>query len=181
MLLLLTVLGLFGRKKTNPKYLTTVNNPCIVVLVLTIQGFFMTMHLARGLTTTSTKQRKRKITKADLEKYTEDCRLFNKRMKQAGRHDERLTLDEYIDFCHGKIKSRPKVEQPFEVFKPSSPFRRETKYYPSLSNGIGVATKPEPMKYTGTLIKGIATMHKSNAVPVIDEEHAKDISRMRRG
>jgi hypothetical protein len=39
----------------------------------------------------------------------------------------------------------------------------------------------ESLKYTGTLVKGIATMHKSNAVPVIDEEQMKDISRMRRG
>jgi len=41
--------------------------------------------------------------------------------------------------------------------------------------------KRESLKYTGTLVKGIATMHKSNAVPVIDEEQMKDISRMRRG
>lgn len=34
--------------------------------------------------------------------------------------------------------------------------------------------------YTGTLIKGIATMHKSNAVPIIDEQQATDIARMRR-
>ena len=34
--------------------------------------------------------------------------------------------------------------------------------------------------YTGTLIKGIATMHKSNAVPVINKEQAIDISNMRR-
>ena len=40
--------------------------------------------------------------------------------------------------------------------------------------------KKEPQKYTGTLIKGIATMHKSNAVPVINEQQAKDISSMRR-
>ena len=39
----------------------------------------------------------------------------------------------------------------------------------------------ESLMYTGTLVKGIATMHKSNAVPVIDEEQMKDISRMRRG
>jgi len=39
----------------------------------------------------------------------------------------------------------------------------------------------ESLKYTGSLVKGIATMHKSNAVPVIDEEQMKDISRMRRG
>ena len=37
------------------------------------------------------------------------------------------------------------------------------------------------MKYTGDLIVGIATMHKSNAVPVMkDTDQAKDIARMRR-
>ena len=45
----------------------------------------------------------------------------------------------------------------------------------------GDTSKKEPMKYTGTLIKGIATMHKSNAIPVINDEQAKDIARMRRG
>lgn len=45
----------------------------------------------------------------------------------------------------------------------------------------GDTTKREPMKYTGTLVKGIATMHKSNAVPVISQEEAEDIAKMRRG
>lgn len=45
----------------------------------------------------------------------------------------------------------------------------------------GDTTKREPMKYTGTLIKGIATMHKSNAVPVISQQEAEDIAKMRRG
>jgi len=31
------------------------------------------------------------------------------------------------------------------------------------------------------LIKGIATMHKSNAVPVIDQKQAIEIANMRRG
>jgi hypothetical protein len=35
-------------------------------------------------------------------------------------------------------------------------------------------------RYTGTLVKGIGTMHKSNAVPIINEEEMKDIARMRR-
>ena len=36
-------------------------------------------------------------------------------------------------------------------------------------NGKGEGMrKKEPMKYTGDLIQGIATMHKSNAVPVIN-------------
>lgn len=41
-------------------------------------------------------------------------------------------------------------------------------------------TAVEPPKYTGTLIKGISTMHKSNAVPVIDDQEIIDHARMRR-
>ena len=51
----------------------------------------------------------------------------------------------------------------------------------SLDTSVSYTEKKESLKYTGTLVKGIATMHKSNAVPVIDEEQMKDISRMRRG
>ena len=51
----------------------------------------------------------------------------------------------------------------------------------TFSKGGNTTGKKEPMKYTGTLIKGIATMHKSNAVPVINKEEATDIARMRRG
>lgn len=41
-------------------------------------------------------------------------------------------------------------------------------------------TKVEAQKYTGTLVKGISTMHKSNAVPIINEDEAKEHARMRR-
>jgi hypothetical protein len=51
----------------------------------------------------------------------------------------------------------------------------------SLKSDKVFTEKRESLMYTGTLVKGIATMHKSNAVPVIDEEQMKDISRMRRG
>lgn len=51
----------------------------------------------------------------------------------------------------------------------------------SLDTTMCYTEKRESLKYTGTLVKGIATMHKSNLVPVIDEEQMKDISRMRRG
>ena len=43
-----------------------------------------------------------------------------------------------------------------------------------------VCSAPEKKEYTGTLVKGIATMHKSNAVPIIDQEQATDIANMRR-
>ena len=44
----------------------------------------------------------------------------------------------------------------------------------------GVCARKTDRVYTGDLIKGIATMHKSNAVPIIDEQQATDIARMRR-
>ena len=53
---------------------------------------------------------------------------------------------------------------------------------PSLNGGVDTSPailKPVPM-YTGTKIKGIGTMHKSNAVPVFSDEEAKEISSMRR-
>lgn len=63
------------------------------------------------------------------------------------------------------------------------PFTRDTgPRIPSLNGGADMspATKKDSPKYTGTLIKGIATMHKSNAVPVFSDEQAVDISKMRR-
>lgn len=51
----------------------------------------------------------------------------------------------------------------------------------SLNTSAHYTDRKQSMMYTGSLVKGIATMHKSNAVPVIDEEQMKDISRMRRG
>ena len=41
-------------------------------------------------------------------------------------------------------------------------------------------TKVEAQKYTGTLVKGIAQTHKSNAIPIINKQEAVDIARMRR-
>ena len=62
----------------------------------------------------------------------------------------------------------------------SAPPGRETKHYPSLDTGLGTATKAAPKVYTGTKVMGIATMHKSNAVPVFNSEEAVEISKMRR-
>ena len=59
--------------------------------------------------------------------------------------------------------------------------RRHREMYPSLNSGsLGDCAKREPQKYTGDLIIGIATMHKSNAVPVLKKEDAEEISKMRR-
>jgi hypothetical protein len=58
--------------------------------------------------------------------------------------------------------------------------RSTTAHIKSRGDYTGNATMPAPKVYTGTKVKGIATMHKSNAVPVFSNEEAVDISKMRR-
>ena len=74
----------------------------------------------------------------------------------------------------GKIKK--------ELYNPSedlgSQMDAHRKKNPSRGEMIGNTHKKETNVYTGSLIIGIATMHKSNAVPVSSSEQATDISRM---
>jgi hypothetical protein len=58
--------------------------------------------------------------------------------------------------------------------------RNTTAHIKSVDTGGGNATLKPSKVYTGTKVKGIATMHKSNAVPVFSDEEAIDISKMRR-
>lgn len=63
--------------------------------------------------------------------------------------------------------------------------REVAETYPSLvTNATGNCTpRVEPMQYTGERkLLGIAAMHKSNLVPVFedDKNYAKDLARMRR-
>lgn len=59
-------------------------------------------------------------------------------------------------------------------------YRESSNHIPSVGTGIGTAVKQEQKQYTGDVIIGISQMHKSNAVPVINQEAAQDIARMRR-
>ena len=156
------------------------------------------MHLERGLSTINTRKRKVKITKAKMAELEVRWREHNKRMKQTHMHHMRYdTLEEYIDYCYGRIKRPdPRDRSQFKPRKIETNWRAEQdkdhrKKYPSLmeqqmkdgtykNSGDGMRKK-ESMKYTGDLIQGIATMHKSNAVPVMKgTDQAKDIARMRR-
>jgi len=135
----------------------------------------MSFHLASpALTTTSTKKRKKKLTDNQYTKMCMDWRSYNKDMRRMGLKEK--TLDEYIAYRQGKLKYTPKViKDPFKA----ETYRRETPKYES-GVGIGVGGARKENVYTGTLIKGIATMHKSNAVPIINSEQAVEISQMRR-
>jgi hypothetical protein len=59
-------------------------------------------------------------------------------------------------------------------------FRRETPKIESKDTGWIACVKTTDKVYTGDKIKGIGTMHKSNAVPVFSDEEAHDIAKMRR-
>jgi len=58
--------------------------------------------------------------------------------------------------------------------------RNTTAHIKSRDSGAGNATLSPAKVYTGTKVKGIATMHKSNAVPIFSDEEAVDIAHMRR-
>lgn len=80
-----------------------------------------------------------------------------------------------------KKRSRAMKAEPLSYSLGAPAGRGSTAHIPSLNSGAGVATLAAPKVYTGTKVKGIATMHKSNAVPVFSDEEAVEISRMRRG
>jgi hypothetical protein len=65
-------------------------------------------------------------------------------------------------------------------FMPKTPPGRETPRVESCDTGWVTCVKVKDTEYTGSKVKGIGTMHKSNAVPVFSDEEAVDISTMRR-
>jgi len=76
----------------------------------------------------------------------------------------------------GKISFDPKA-----IPKLTIPAGRDVKQYPSMVTPGGSATKPvKGNVYTGTAMKGIGTLHKSNAVPIFSNEEAIDQANMRR-
>ncbi len=76
-------------------------------------------------------------------------------------------------------KSTKKYQPEFRPLKTKTNVLRQETVYPSREltspSTCGIVNKP---KYTGDSIVGIATMHKSNAVPVTSAKYAEEISRM---
>ena len=126
------------------------------------------MHLVGPwLSTTGKKKGKKKFTSSEHKKKLEQLAVAQKEI--------------YARF--GIQQNLPKSKPVFKTLQrsPTNVRYESQQYIPSLNSQTGDTLLRESMKYTGTLVKGIATMHKSNAVPVIDEEQMKEISRMRRG
>lgn len=89
--------------------------------------------------------------------------------------------DEYEAWLakHKPKKPVKSVVEPL-TYKLTAPVGRETKHYDSRDTGLGVATASPKKVYTGDKMIGIATLHKSNAVPVFNNLEAVEISQMRR-
>ena len=140
------------------------------------------MHLVPGMTSLNTKKRKVKITKARMLELKEEHRLHNKRYKKDPHlaHLMVMDFDTYVKYVFGKLKYKKKdrgqyVGEPMINNRVTPPPRIETKVEPH------VCAKKEPHVYDGERrLIGIGILHKSNLVPIFDEEHAKDLSKMRR-
>jgi hypothetical protein len=74
----------------------------------------------------------------------------------------------------------PMPHVPSELTSAPKPFVRHTKYIESLTSDYYNTFRKPDMRYTGDKMKGIGTLHKSNAVPVFTDEEAKDQAAMRR-
>ena len=103
-----------------------------------------------------------------------------KRKPNAKQRELRAEWEALLKKYATKTVVKPK-QQLSDVYSLGKPACRETPKIPSLPfTGGPCALKPNPV-YTGTAIKGIGTMHKSNAVPIFSNEQAIEIATMRRG
>jgi hypothetical protein len=131
----------------------------------------MTMHLeGPWLSTTGKKKGPRRWASSEAKKLAQ---------KRQAEWDRKLVEFEKMAprFSTGPYNAPRRT---IADFIPKTPPGRETARVDSQDTGWVTCVKPTDKEYTGTKIKGIGTMHKSNAVPVFSDEEAKDISKMRR-
>jgi hypothetical protein len=160
------------------------------------------------LTNTNTKKRQQKVTKSQQEEIERGWRERNARLKEMGLPKE--TIEQYAEWLYGRGKKEKKKTVNYTINEApvtkartvqaqdnKQPGNSKDKAIAGKMDNDGevaelrvpkslglwitgpVSSKPAAV-YTGTKVKGIGTMHKSNAVPIFSDEEAVDISRMRR-
>jgi len=129
----------------------------------------MTMHLeGPWLTTTGKKRGPKKWASAEAKRKAEQLdTMWKAKLKELGIEQETK-------------RKRRTLSTDSLTLKVTIPPGRETPYIASRDTGWVACTTPANQEYTGTKVKGIGTMHKSNAVPIFSDEEAVDISKMRR-
>jgi hypothetical protein len=103
-----------------------------------------------------------------------------KAKKKPGWREAEAEYEQWLK-KHGAHKSqrKQKASEPY-VTPTEKTYVRETQKYPSLVTSSGSTAKVEANQYTGDYFIGIATMHKSNLVPVGRGDDAKSYATMRR-
>ena len=123
----------------------------------------MTMHLVRGMTSLNTKKRKVK--------------------RKPGWEKAQAEHDAWLRKMNAHPDQLKEIKREFKTYEFKESFSRTTESYPSLSTSDsfrGSTAKTEPKQYTGDQIVGIATLHKSNMVPVSRGDNPEIYSKMRR-
>jgi hypothetical protein len=132
----------------------------------------MTMHLeGPWLSTTGKKRGPRKWASAE-----------SKRKAELLKEEWEQRLGNFKKMAPRFSKTPPAPPKPKGTLTVTMrvPPGRETPHIPSRDSGWVPCVKVRDQEYTGTKVKGIGTMHKSNAVPIFSDDEAKDISKMRR-
>jgi hypothetical protein len=131
----------------------------------------MSMHLeGPWLSTTGKRKGKKKFASAE---HARKARELDESWKEL----QKKWAVEAEDKKRSRALAAPPLSSTYRLTIPEG--RNTTAHLKSVDTGGNATLKP-PKVYTGDKVKGIATMHKSNAVPVFSDEEAIDISKMRR-
>jgi hypothetical protein len=129
------------------------------------------MHLeGPWLSTTGKKKGKKKFASAEHARKSRE-------LDESWKELQKRWAVEIEDKKRTRGLSAPSLSSSYSLTIPEG--RNTTAHIKSVDTGGNATLKPAKV-YTGTKVKGIATMHKSNAVPVFSDEEAVDIARMRR-
>jgi len=111
--------------------------------------------------------------------YINNRSTKKKANKKPGWREAEAEYQQWL-MKHGAHKSQKKKQEPELYVPPRGSYIRETIQYPSRNTFSGDTAKAKTTKYTGDYFVGIATMHKSNLVPVGKDQDARDYATMRR-
>ena len=132
----------------------------------------MTMHLeGPWLSTTGKRRGKQKFRNADEARKARE-------LQELWQQNNQAWLKSAPRFSKSGITGKTFSANEIPSYKP--PPGRESPMIPSLPFTGDACTKGQQQVYTGTKVKGIGTLHKSNAVPIFSDEEAVEIARMRR-
>lgn len=121
-----------------------------------------------------------KLTKKRLSQLRSDHLEYNKFLKSL--REKPISFNDYVSYVYGKSKPAVAKSGTFS-FKGNTAYEIKGSVqakHQSHINNSGSCLVSEKRVYTGNLIKGISTLHKSNAVPVISESEMIDHANMRR-